>query len=79
MTKRVRSTAIMAAVTPEEKQEIERFAENERMTVSEFSRGAILSYMALRGSKVAWKAMGEGMRALVEEYAGRFVRKEAAG
>jgi hypothetical protein len=78
MKKRVRSEAIMAAVSPEEKREIERYAANERMSVSEFSRAAVLSYLALRGSSVAWSAIGEGMKALVQEYAGQFVaaRKE---
>jgi hypothetical protein len=58
----------------EELAEVERSAENERMDRSEYIRGATLCYMALRGNKLAWRLLGEGMVAQLKEAA----RKTAA-
>lgn len=58
--------------TVEELAEVERMAENERMRLSEYIRAATLSYMALRGNKLAWRLLGQGVLSVLHEAAGRF-------
>jgi hypothetical protein len=64
-----RTASINFRCSPEERQEIERFAEQERSTLSEYVRAATLSYMALRGSKLAWRLLGESLRSVLQEAA----------
>lgn len=76
-TARRKDRVVQMRVTAEDLAEIERVAANERMTVSEFSRAAILSYMALRGSRYAWKVAGAGLLATLQERFGTVVAARA--
>lgn len=51
--------------------EIDRMAGNERMDRSTYIRAATFSYLALRGSKLAWRLLGEGLADQLREGARR--------
>jgi len=58
---------LVVRMTAEDYAELERVAANERATVSDYVRHAMLSYMALRGSRHAWKAVGASLLAILQE------------
>jgi len=64
---RPKDRTLQVRMTGEDYAELEKLAANERMTVSEYARAAMLSYMALRGSRHAWKVMGAGLLATLQE------------
>lgn len=66
-TVRPKERTLQVRMTVEDHAELARLAKNERMTVSEYARAAILSYMALRGSRYAWKVAGAGLLATLQE------------
>lgn len=65
---------ITARFAQDEREEVERVAEAEQMTVSDYVRTATLGYMALRGNRLAWKRLGAGMLNVLQDAA----RKVAA-
>jgi hypothetical protein len=71
MRDRNRTESVNFRCSPAERQEIERLAQNERSTLSEYVRAATLSYMALRGSKLAWRLLGESLSTVLQEAAVR--------
>lgn len=70
--RRPRDQTVATKFTVEELAEVQRMADNERMSLSEYVRGATLSYMALRGNRVAWRLVGEGLLSVLHEAAGWF-------
>lgn len=69
-----RTTMITARFAQDEREEVERVAQAEQMTVSDYVRTATLGYMALRGNRLAWKRIGAGMLNVLQDAA----RKVAA-
>jgi hypothetical protein len=57
-------------MTSAEADEVQRYATKDDVTTSEFGRGAVLTYLALRGSKLAWKCMGTGAVAIAQDLIG---------
>lgn len=73
MEREPRDTQINVKFTAREARELERIAGRERMTVSSVVRAAALSYLALQLNRVAWRALGDSVKAMLRERFGSVV------
>lgn len=73
MEREPRDTFVGVRFTAREVRELERIAARERMTVSSVVRASTLSYLALQLNGVAWRSLGQSVRAMLRERFGSVV------